>query len=244
VWTKAWLSKFFSAKNTPEKSTFPAQKRRPAMVFNLSEKNSVANRFIAELRNMEIQKDRARFRRNLERMGEVMAYEISKTLEYELFEVETPLGIAPVMLPSQRLVLGTVLRAGIPLHQGMLSYFDSAENAFISAYRRHHKDGSFDIQLDYVSTPDLDGCVLILCDPMLASGASVNIALQELLRFGAPDVIHIASVIASTAGLDSVRRRYPRATIWAGAIDEELTAKSYIVPGLGDAGDLAYGEKR
>ncbi len=214
------------------------------MVFNLSEKNSVANRFIAELRNMEIQKDRARFRRNLERIGEVMAYEISKTLEYELFEVETPLGIAPVMLPSQRLVLGTVLRAGIPLHQGMLNYFDSAENAFISAYRRHHKDGSFDIQLDYVSTPDLNGCVLILCDPMLASGASVNVALQELLRFGTPDVIHVASVIASTAGLDSVRRRYPRATIWAGAIDEELTAKSYIVPGLGDAGDLAYGEKR
>jgi uracil phosphoribosyltransferase len=214
------------------------------MVFNLSEKNSVANQFIAELRNVEIQKDRARFRRNLERVGEVLAYEISKTLEYELFEVETPLGVAPMMLPSQRLVLGTVLRAGIPLHQGMLSYFDSAENAFISAYRRHHKDGSFDIQLDYVSTPDLDGCVLILCDPMLASGASVNVALQELLRFGAPAVIHVATVIASTAGLDAVRRRYPRATIWAGAIDEELTAKSYIVPGLGDAGDLAYGEKK
>jgi uracil phosphoribosyltransferase len=214
------------------------------MVFNLSEKNSVANQFIAELRNVEIQKDRARFRRNLERVGEILAYEISKTLEYELFEVETPLGVAPTMLPSQRLVLGTVLRAGIPLHQGFLNFFDSAENAFISAFRRHHKDGSFDIQLDYVSTPDLDGCVLILCDPMLASGASVNVALQELLRFGAPAVIHIATVIASTAGLDSVRRRYPRATIWAGAIDEELTAKSYIVPGLGDAGDLAYGEKK
>ncbi len=214
------------------------------MVFNLSEKNSVANQFIAELRNVEIQKDRARFRRNLERVGEILAYEISKTLEYELFEVETPLGVAPTMLPSQRLVLGTVLRAGIPLHQGFLNFFDSAENAFISAFRRHHKYGSFDIQLDYVSKPDLDGCVLILCDPMLASGASVNVALQELLRFGAPAVIHIATVIASTAGLDSVRRRYPRATIWAGAIDEELTAKSYIVPGLGDAGDLAYGEKK
>lgn len=214
------------------------------MVFNLSEKNSVANQFIAELRNLEIQKDRARFRRNLERIGEVLAYEISQTLDYELFEVETPLGIAPTMLPSSRVVLGTVLRAGLPFHQGMLNYFDTADNAFISAYRRHHKDGSFDIQLDYVSTPGLDDCVLILCDPMLASGASVNVALQELLRFGTPAVIHVATVIASTAGLDAVRRRYPRARIWTAAIDEELTAKSYIVPGLGDAGDLAYGDKK
>lgn len=214
------------------------------MVFNLAEKNSVANQFIAELRNLEIQKDRARFRRNLERIGEVLAYEISQTLDYELFEVETPLGIAPTMLPSSRVVLGTVLRAGLPFHQGMLNYFDTADNAFISAYRRHHKDGSFDIQLDYVSTPGLDDCVLILCDPMLASGASVNVALQELLRFGAPAVIHVATVIASTAGLDAVRRRYPRARIWTAAIDEELTAKSYIVPGLGDAGDLAYGDKK
>ncbi|GAB4494321.1 MAG: uracil phosphoribosyltransferase [Saprospiraceae bacterium] len=214
------------------------------MVFNLSEKNSIANQFIAELRNLEIQKDRARFRRNLERIGEVLAYEISQTLDYELFEVETPLGIAPTMLPSSRVVLGTVLRAGLPFHQGMLNYFDNADNAFISAYRRHHKDGSFDIQLEYVSTPGLDDCVLILCDPMLASGASINVALQELLRFGTPAVIHVATVIASTAGLDAVRRRYPRARIWTAAIDQELTAKSYIVPGLGDAGDLAYGDKR
>lgn len=214
------------------------------MVFNLSEKNSIANQFVAELRNADIQKDRWRFRRNLERVGEVLAYEISQTLDYDLFEVETPLGVAPIMLPAQRLVLGTVLRAGLPFHQGMLNYFDAADNAFISAYRRHHKDGSFDIQLDYVSTPDLNDCVLILCDPMLASGASVNVALQELLRFGVPAVMHVATVIASTAGLDAVRRRYPKARIWAGAIDEELTAKSYIVPGLGDAGDLAYGEKR
>jgi uracil phosphoribosyltransferase len=214
------------------------------MVFNLSEKNSIANQFIAELRNAEIQKDRQRFRRNLERVGEVLAYEISKTLDYALFEVETPLGVANVMLPAQRIVLGTVLRAGLPMHQGMLSYFDAADNAFISAYRRHHKDGSFEIQLDYVSTPDLNDCVLILCDPMLATGASVNVALQELLRFGAPATIHVATVIASTAGLDVVRRRFPKATIWTGAVDEELTAKSYIVPGLGDAGDLAYGDKK
>lgn len=213
------------------------------MVFNLAEKNTIANQFVAELRNIEIQKDRQRFRRNLERIGEVLAYEISRTLNYELFEVETQLGIAPVMLPSERVVLATVLRAGLPFHQGMLHYFDAADNAFISAFRRHHKDGSFDIQLDYVSTPDLDGCVLILCDPMLASGASINIALQELARFGTPAALHVASVIASTAGLEAVRRRHPKARIWTAAIDEELTAKSYIVPGLGDAGDLAYGGK-
>lgn len=214
------------------------------MVFNLTEKNSVANQFVAELRNAEIQKDRARFRRNLERVGEVLAYEISQTLDYELFEVETPLGVAPLMLPSSRVVLATVLRAGLPFHQGMLNYFDAADNAFISAYRRHHKDGSFEIQLDYVSTPDLNGCTLILCDPMLASGASINVALQELLRFGTPATIHVAAVIASTAGLEAVRRRYPKSRIWTGAVDDELTAKSYIVPGLGDAGDLAYGEKK
>ena len=213
------------------------------MVFNLAEKNTIANQFVAELRNIEIQKDRQRFRRNLERIGEVLAYEISRTLNYELFEVETQLGIAPVMLPSERVVLATVLRAGLPFHQGMLHYFDAADNAFISAFRRHHKDGSFDIQLDYVSTPDLDGCVLILCDPMLASGASINVALQELARFGTPAALHVASVIASTAGLEAVRRRHPKARIWTAAIDEELTAKSYIVPGLGDAGDLAYGGK-
>jgi uracil phosphoribosyltransferase len=226
-----------------EKSIFPRSNIQ-TMVFNLAENNTIANRFVAELRNAEIQKDRARFRRNMERTGEILAYEISKTLDYELFEVETPLGIAPVMLPSKRMVLATILRAGLPFHQGMLNYFDHADNAFISAFRRHHKDGSFNIQLDYVSTADLNGSTLILCDPMLASGASINVALQELLRFGAPDTIHVATVIASTAGLDAVRRRYPQARIWTGAIDEELTAKSYIVPGLGDAGDLAYGEKR
>jgi len=213
------------------------------MIFNLTENNTVANQFVAELRNVDIQKDRFRFRRNLERVGEVLAYEISKTLDYELFEVETPMGVAPVMLPSKRLVLATILRAGLPFHQGMLNYFDQADNAFISAYRRHHKDGSFEIQLDYVSTPNLDGCVLILCDPMLATGASVNVALRELLRFGKPALIHVASVIASQEGLEAVHRRHPEARIWAGAIDDELTAKSYIVPGLGDAGDLAYGEK-
>lgn len=214
------------------------------MLFNLAEKNTIANRFIAELRNVEMQKDRLRFRRNLERIGEVLAYEISQTLEYEPFEVETPLGVANSMLPAHRIVLATILRAGLPFHQGMLNFFDQADNAFISAYRRHHKDGTFEIQLDYVSTAELDGCVLILCDPMLATGSSIDVALQELQRFGEPAEIHVAAVIASSAGVDAVRRRYPKARIWVGAMDEELTAKSYIVPGLGDAGDLAYGEKK
>lgn len=213
------------------------------MLVNLAESNSVANRFIAELRNIELQKDRLRFRRNLERIGEVLAYELSKTLNYEPVEVETPLGIATHTLPADRLVLATILRAGLPLHQGMLNYFDQADNAFISAYRRHHKDGSFDIQLEYVSCGDLNDAVLILADPMLATGASVDMALKNLMRHGTPKEIHIVSVIASTAGVEAVQRQYPKAHLWLGAIDEELTAKAYIVPGLGDAGDLAYGEK-
>lgn len=213
------------------------------MLVNLAERHSIANRFVAELRNAELQKDRLRFRRNLERIGEVMAYEISKTLDYEPVEVETPLGIAMPMLSADRVVLATILRAGLPFHQGMLHYFDHADNAFISAYRRHHKDGSFDIQLEYVSCGDLNDAVLILADPMLATGASVNLALKHLERHGKPKAIHVASVIASTAGVEAVQRHYPKAHLWLGAIDEELTAKSYIVPGLGDAGDLAFGEK-
>lgn len=213
------------------------------MLVNLAENNSVANRFIAELRNVELQKDRLRFRRNLERIGEVLAYEISKTLDYEPAEVETPLGVAAHTLPADRLVLATILRAGLPLHQGMLNFFDQADNAFVSAYRRHHKDGSFDIQLEYVSCGDLNDAVLVLADPMLATGASVDLALKHLLRHGTPKTIHIVSVIASTAGVEAVQRQYPKAHLWLGAIDEELTAKAYIVPGLGDAGDLAYGEK-
>lgn len=213
------------------------------MVFNLATKNTIANRFVAELRHVETQQDRLRFRRNLERIGEVMAYEISQTFQYEASEVETPLGSALTMLPSQRVVLATILRAGLPLHQGMLNYFDTADNVFIAAFRKHHKDGSFEIQLDYVSTPNLEDCVLILADPMLATGASINLALKELERFGKPSAVHVATVIASTAGIEAVRRRWPKARIWAGAIDEELTAKSYIVPGLGDAGDLAFGDK-
>lgn len=213
------------------------------MLFNLASKDSIANRFVAELRNTAVQQDRLRFRRNLERIGEVLAYEISQTLEYQATEIETPLGTARVSLPAQRVVLATILRAGLPLHQGMLNYFDTSDNVFIAAFRKHHKNGSFEIQLDYVSTPNLDGCVLVLADPMLATGASVNLSLQELERFGKPAAVHVATVIASTAGVEAVRRRWPKARIWAAAVDEELTAKSYIVPGLGDAGDLAFGEK-
>ncbi len=213
------------------------------MVVNLSEKNSLANRFVAELRDVHIQKDRMRFRRNLERLGEVMAYEISRKLNYHEQEVETPLGLAKANFTSDRIVLATILRAGIPLHQGLLNYFDDAENAFISAYRRHHKDGSFEIALEYVSCPDLNDAVLILCDPMLATGASIEVAAQALKRSGTPSQVHIVTAIASRQGIEFVRRTLPKAHIWAGAVDEELTAKSYIVPGLGDAGDLAYGPK-
>ena len=214
------------------------------MVFNLSANNTIANQFIAELRQVNTQQDRLRFRRNLERIGEILAYEISKTLEYHLVPTETPLGVSDESVPSQRVVLATILRAGLPFHQGMLHYFDRADNAFISAYRRNRKDGSFEIQLDYIGAPDLEDCVLILADPMLATGASVNVALKELARFGAPSTVHVASVIASTAGVEAVQRAHPNVRIWVGAIDEELTAKFYIVPGLGDAGDLAFGEKR
>ena len=213
------------------------------MPFILNEHNSVANRFIAELRDAKIQKDSMRFRRNLERLGEVLAYEISKTLEYTEVTVETPLGMSPTMVCDQRIVLGTILRAGLPLHQGFLNYFDTAHNAFVSAYRMHHKDGSFEIQLEYASCPNLDGCVLILCDAMIATGASISLALKSILEYGKPSEIHLAAAIASTSGKNYIRRLFPKAKIWLGALDDELTARSFIVPGLGDAGDLAYGSK-
>ncbi len=213
------------------------------MIYNLTAINSVANRFLAELRDVDIQQDRLRFRRNLERVGEILAYEISKTLQYAPYEVETSLGVADTQLPAQRVVLATILRAGLPFHQGMLNYFDQADCAFISAYRRHLADGSFDIQLDYTSTPDLEGTVLILCDPMLATGASILAAINQLERYGEPEAIHVATVIASKAGLETIQQKLPNASVWMGALDEELTAESYIVPGLGDAGDLAFGEK-
>lgn len=213
------------------------------MIFNLSKQASIGNQFLAELRDVNAQKDRMRFRRNLERLGEILAYELSKKLDHHTIEVETPMGTAQANVPSDRIVLASILRAGLPLHQGLLNYFDRADNAFISAYRKHHKDGTFEINLEYVSCPDLNDCVLILCDPMLATGASIDIALQELKPFGTPKATHIVTAIAATAGLNYIRRLHRKAHLWMGAEDEELTAKSYIVPGLGDAGDLSYGPK-
>ncbi|GAB4257154.1 MAG: uracil phosphoribosyltransferase [Saprospiraceae bacterium] len=213
------------------------------MIYCINEFNTIANRFLAEMRDVNIQTDRMRFRRNMERLGEVMAYELSKTFQYKPQEVETPLGVAKVQLPTERIVLATILRAGIPFHQGFLNFFDNAENAFVSAYRKHHKDGTFDIHLEYVSCPDLEGAELILIDPMLATGSSMHIVIEELANYGKPNKLHIATAIASKQGLEFIRREHPEAFVWIGAIDEELTGKAYIVPGLGDAGDLAYGAK-
>ena len=215
------------------------------MVHILSEQNSIFNQFVAELRDITIQKDSMRFRRNLERMGEIMSYEISKTLEFQKKETTTPLGIAETSHLVSQPVIATILRAGLPMHIGVLNYFDKAQNAFISAYRRHHKDNTFDIHVEYVSSPSLDDKVLILCDPMIATGASIVLAYKAILSKGTPKHVHIISAISSKEGVDFVKANMPSKnfTIWCGAIDEELTAHSYIVPGLGDAGDLAYGEK-
>jgi uracil phosphoribosyltransferase len=214
------------------------------MVINLSEKNSLVNNWISEIRDVNIQADRMRFRRNLERIGEVAAYEISKTLHFEDREIQTPLGTSVCKLIADQPVLGTILRAGVPLHHGMLNYFDKADNAFISAYRKHHRDGSFEISLEYISCPDLTDRVLILCDPMLATGSSLVKTIHFLKDEGVPKSIHVVCAIACTVGIEYVRREQPGVTIWCGDIDDELTAKGYIVPGLGDAGDLSYGIKQ
>jgi uracil phosphoribosyltransferase len=208
-----------------------------------SQSNSIINQYLFELRDFEIQKDSMRFRKNLERIASLMAYEISKTLSYQNQIAETPLGEAEVKVLESQPVLATILRAGLPMHQGMLHIFDKAENAFLSAYRRHHKDGSFEISLDYISCPSLAGKTLIICDPMLATGASMEIALSELLKHGQPSKIHLVVAIAAQDGVDHILRMFPQLELWVAAIDEELTAKSYIVPGLGDAGDLSYGSK-
>lgn len=215
------------------------------MVHILSQQNSIFNQFVAELRDINIQKDSMRFRRNLERMGEIMSYEISKTMDYVTKETTTPLGIAETSHLVDQPVIATILRAGLPMHLGVLNYFDRAENAFISAYRRHHKDNSFDIHVEYVSSPNLDGKTLILCDPMIATGGSIVLAYKAILAKGTPKHVHIISAISSKEGVDFVRANMLTSnfTIWCGAVDEELTAHSYIVPGLGDAGDLAFGEK-
>jgi uracil phosphoribosyltransferase len=212
-------------------------------MYLLSKHPSIANTYVAELRDINIQKDRLRFRKNLERIGEVFAYEISKKLEYEMREVETPLGIAQSRFLKDRVILSSILRAGLPLHQGLLNVFDKADNAFVSAYRMHHKDGTFEINLEYTSCPNLNDAVLILADPMLATGSSIDVTIRQLLEFGTPKKIHVVAAIASVYGYEYIKRLHPDVSLWIGDLDEELTAKSYIVPGLGDAGDLAYGTK-
>jgi len=214
------------------------------MVIELGKQNSLLNQFVSELRDVNVQGDPMRFRRNLERIGEIFAYEISKKLEWTPRDFTTPLGIAQVPVMKEQPVVGTILRAGLPLHQGLLNYFDRAENAFVSAYRKHHKDGTFDVQVEYLSSPLLTDKELILCDPMLATGTSMVLTYQALLTRGRPRHLHVVTVIASSAGVEYVKSHLSEnITIWAVAIDEELTAQSYIVPGLGDAGDLAYGIK-
>jgi uracil phosphoribosyltransferase len=213
------------------------------MVINLSEQHSLISNWVSELRDVEIQTDRMRFRRNLQRIGEAAAYEISKVLPFVEKEVQTPMGIASCKILQNHPVLATILRAGLPLHQGLLNYFDKADNAFISAYRKHNQDGSFEISLDYISCPELEDRVVIVSDPMLATGSSLVKTIHFLKEEGRPKEIHIVAAIACTVGIEYVKREEPSVTIWCGDIDDELTAKGYIVPGLGDAGDLAFGVK-
>lgn len=215
------------------------------MIRNIGSQSSIFNQFLSEIRDAVIQTDSMRFRINMERMAEIFAYEISKELKYVPKEVTTPLGFAEVPVLSQYPVLATILRAGLPMHKGLLNMFDKSDNAFVSAYRKHHKDGSFDVQVEYVSGPELTERVVILCDPMLASGLSLVLSYNALLSKGRPSHTHIITLIASTEGIDYIRKNLPteNITLWVGAIDDELTAQSYIVPGLGDAGDLAFGSK-
>ena len=213
-------------------------------IIDFSNKNSLINSFVSEMRDSNTQKEPWRFRRNMQRIGEIMAYEISHTFEYEAKEITTPLGVAKIDLPTDRLVISTILRAGLPFHQGFLSYFDYAENAFVSAYRKYKDALKFDVFIEYIASPGLDGKTLILTDPMLATGISMELAYKALLTKGTPAHIHIASIIASKQAVDYVKNKFPEnTTFWFGAIDPELTSEAYIIPGLGDAGDLAFGEK-
>ena len=214
------------------------------MVKNLSATHSLVSNWVSELRDVDIQKDRMRFRRNLERIAEVIGYEISKQLETVDKEITTPMGLATCKVLKEQPVLATILRAGLAMHNGLLNYFDKADNAFLSAYRKHHPDGSFEISLEYMSCPDMENRVVIISDPMLATGSSLVKSIQHLRDEGNAKEIHIVCAIACTVGIEYVLRAEPKATIWCGDIDDELTAKGYIVPGLGDAGDLAYGAKQ
>lgn len=215
-------------------------------VIDLGSKNSVLNKFVAQMRDKTVQKDSMRFRRNLERLGEIFAYEISKTLNYSEKQCPTPLGIVDIPTYDDKIVVATILRAGLPLHQGILNYFDDAQNAFVAAYRKYHKGEEFNVEIEYATAPDLAGKVLILADTMLATGSSIEIAYKRLCEEGEPAHTHLVCPIASAYAVEYIQKHLPadKVTLWVAAVDEELTSRSYIVPGLGDAGDLAYGEKK
>jgi uracil phosphoribosyltransferase len=214
-------------------------------IVELNQSNTILNRYLAEIRDIHIQKDSLRFRRNIERIGEIMAYEISRDLPYHPLEVQTPLALATENVPAIQPVVATILRAGLPLHQGFINYFDQAENAFVSAFRKYIDEDHFDIHIEYIASPRLDGKTLIITDPMLATGGSMELAYKALLTKGEPAHIHVASIIASRQAVEHVKKTFPadKTTIWCAAVDPELNTHSYIVPGLGDAGDLCYGEK-
>ncbi len=215
------------------------------IIHRLGEGNSLINKFVAELRDVAIQKDAMRFRRNIERIGEILSYELSKTLDYQQELIATPLGSKEMNLPNNDLVLCSILRAGFPLHQGMLNYFDQAENGFISAYRHHPNDGdAFEVRVEYFATPSLTDKTLVLVDPMLATGRTLENVLMSLKEYGTPKQIHLVSVIGSEEGIAHVEEVFPKNThLWIAAVDEALNSRGYIVPGLGDAGDLSYGSK-
>ncbi len=214
-------------------------------VINFADQPSLVCQYMGELRDVNVQKDMLRFRRNLERIGEIMAYEMSKRMRYGIVDVSTPLGVAPSEMLDEEVVLATIFRAGIPFHKGFLDYFDHAQNAFVSAYRKYREKENFDVFIEYIASPRIDGKTLVIADPMLATGASMELSYKALLTKGEPAHIHVASIIASKTAIDYVRSTFPedKTTVWVGAIDDSINEHSYIVPGLGDAGDLAYGIK-
>jgi len=215
-------------------------------IHNLSKEPSILNTFISEIRDISVQNDRMRFRRNIERIGEILSYELSKSLSYKSDSIKTPLGTHTSELPQDAIVLCSILRAGIPLHNGLLNYFDKADNAFISAYRKHDSSdlNSFKIEVEYLACPKLEGKTLILADPMLATGQSIVSTLKALKPFGAPKRIHLVSIVGAKPGVEYVSEYVSEdVNLWIGTIDDKLNSQSYIVPGLGDAGDLAYGKK-
>lgn len=213
------------------------------MIYRLQDSHSVATNYLSELRDVKVQKDRLRFRTNVERISSILAYEASKSLHYTAASIQTPLGQKESHSISDQIVIASVLRAGLPMHYAVLNVFDTADNCFVSAYRKHRKSGEFEIRLEYVASPNLEGKTLILCDPMIASGASILATLEQLERYGKPTRIIILGIIGSAQGVEVVSKKYPEIDIYIGDIDDELTAKSYIVPGLGDAGDLCFGDK-